>query len=989
MATTEHTLNDALALALRGSRRAWRAHGVIQSEAIGLLKGGHGRADILVLEPYVSPVVIETEVLPAQTVEPEAKSRLGVTIKSNGRRVLSSIAVRLPKRLRLLDPSELQSKLSTADDLEMALFTGISPGEAERWPHTNWLPGGVADLSFLTQAATVPPEVVDRAADELIAGVEETAGLLADAVGTYPGAVQKISDELRQAPGTQTWRMVATILASAFVFHDSLAGGTGGLADVRSIEQLRGAGDLSKTSVLAQWRKILLVNYWSIFDIARRLLEYVPSHVAGPVVGTMARTADRLLAHRLMRSHDLTGAVFQRVIADRKFLAAYYTTPAAAALLAGLAIRDSVTPAGQAWSDTASLKHMRVADFACGTGTLLSAAYQRINQLHEVAGGDATELHETMMGGSLVGCDVLPAAAHLTAATLASVHPTVRYGESSILTLAYGRQPSGAVSLGSIDLLETQRPFEILAVTAKAVEGKRETQRDIWASLPHYNFDLVIMNPPFTRDTGQEGKKIGVRNPMFAAFQADAGTQALMARLTKQLTDKTSAHGNAGEASIFLVLADRKLKQGGTLAMVLPLSFMLGDAWEDSRRLVASRYSELVMISNAGTSGVPLSFSADTDMGECLVVGRKAVNGSNRATFVTLRERPESPVAGSHVAGRIQQILSRRAVRRLEEGPVGGTPIVLGGELIGQAIDGPLNYAGGWNLARIQDFSLAQVAHQLARGVVWLPGLGKSDAREIQASRVGSMGRIGPYHADINGRTQSGGIRGPFDIHAVQDGDVPTYPVLWSHDAERERTMAFEAESQGIPAPGRDRAEQELITRKVEAVWATASHSHFNRDFRFNSQSTAMQFTPRRTIGGRAWLSIDLGDAQLEKILVLWANSSLGILMYWWQSNRQQAGRGSIGKEALKDLIVLNARALSAEQKQTAVAAFDELRGQPMRPAHELDRDDCRAALDRLLMCDVLRLPTEWHDSDGPVQVLRMKLAREPSISGHKGRSAD
>jgi hypothetical protein len=46
-------------------------------------------------------------------------------------------------------------------------------------------------------------------------------------------------------------------------------------------------------------------------------------------------TADRLLENHLMRSHDLTGAVFQRMIVDRKFLAAYYTTPASAALLIG------------------------------------------------------------------------------------------------------------------------------------------------------------------------------------------------------------------------------------------------------------------------------------------------------------------------------------------------------------------------------------------------------------------------------------------------------------------------------------------------------------------------------------------------------------------------------------------------------------------------------------------------------------------------------
>ena len=37
-----------------------------------------------------------------------------------------------------------------------------------------------------------------------------------------------------------------------------------------------------------------------------------------------------------MRSHDLTGAVFQQLIVDRKFLAAYYTTPASAALVAML-----------------------------------------------------------------------------------------------------------------------------------------------------------------------------------------------------------------------------------------------------------------------------------------------------------------------------------------------------------------------------------------------------------------------------------------------------------------------------------------------------------------------------------------------------------------------------------------------------------------------------------------------------------------------------
>ena len=62
MATTEHTINDALAEALRKTRHAWRNSNVIRSENTGMLKDSNARPDILVLETNVSPIVIETEV---------------------------------------------------------------------------------------------------------------------------------------------------------------------------------------------------------------------------------------------------------------------------------------------------------------------------------------------------------------------------------------------------------------------------------------------------------------------------------------------------------------------------------------------------------------------------------------------------------------------------------------------------------------------------------------------------------------------------------------------------------------------------------------------------------------------------------------------------------------------------------------------------------------------------------------------------------------
>ena len=986
MPTTEHTINDALAEVLKETRRAWQQSDVVRSENTGMLKGSNERPDILVIELTVSPVVIETEILPAPTVESDAIARLGKQIRATGKTILSSIAVRLPEILRTKQGSLLQSELENASDLEMALYTGSDPSAYSRWPHSGWIRGRVSDLSILVQYASVPPEVIKKAADQLVAGVSETAGLLKEMLEGHPGAVHKIGEELRQEDSDQTRGMAATILANAFVFQEYLAGGPDELASVNSLEQLRGSNSgLTKSAVLAEWRKILAVNYWPIFDIARRILEVIPTAESQLLIKGLAGTADKLLQAQLMRSHDLTGVVFQRLIADRKFLAAYYTTPGAAALLVGLAITPDTLPESKSWSSAADVKELRIADFACGTGTLLSTAYQRISQLHELAGGDAKVLHPDMMATTLVGCDVLPAATHLTASMLAGAHPSVKYKQSSILTVAYGKQPDGEVALGSLDLLDPQGRFKTLSITATSIEGMGEAEQDTWRSLPHASFDVAIMNPPFTRPTGQEGETIGVPNPMFAAFGATDEEQRLMGDATKRLTQGTSYHGHAGEASIFLVLADRKLKLGGVLALVMPLSLISGDAWEKSRALLAEHYSNLVIISIAGTTDTDLSFSADTSMGECLIIGRKCETGSTRATFIILKKRPEFPLLGVIAAQQIRREIESKNLRRLEDGPVNGTPFHFGDEVIGQALDAPLPVSGGWNLSRIADLSLAQTAYQLAnKKSIWLPSMNRSEIIDIPLTTVANIGEIGPYHMNINYNTPTGGISGPFDIFPIEPNSVPTFPVLWSHNAARERTMSFEADSEGVPRQAPTPEEQTIVDRKVENIWDTASHCHFNRDFRFNSQSTGMQFTSRETIGGRAWLSISLSSVDQEKALVVWANTSLGLLLHWWHANKQQAGRGSIGKSMLQTLPILDVTALEPKLLAEAVQLFDAMSGQPLSPLHELDSDPVRKALDEAFARNVLKLPESILASGGPLELLRAKLSQEPSIRGSK-----
>lgn len=480
MATTEHTINDVIGAALIETRSLWRLRGVVKSENIDVLKSSGKRPDILINEPNVSPVIVETEILPAAFVESDARARLGEHLSPSARRILSSVAIRLPARLRDFSGQQLKDEVLNANDFDMALFTGETPESFVRWPQSGWVQGNITDLSILIQSASVPPAVVEEAANKLVDGVNEAAALLQDMAVNHPGAIKKICEDLRQDDGEQTRRMATTILANALVFHESLARGDGDLYEVRTLDEMRGKrGGVNKGDVLEDWKRILKVDYWPIFDIARRILEVIPADTAHPLLERLVTTACELVANRMMCSHDLTGAVFQRLIADRKFLAAYYTNPSSAALLVGLAINSAKTPGGGAWSKEKAVIALRVADFACGTGTLLSAAYRRISQLHEAAGGDAELIHPEMMSNALIGFDVLPAAAHLTASMLASAHPTVKYKGSKIFNIGYGPREGGGVALGSLDLLDLQRPFENVSVTAKSVEANGQREQEV------------------------------------------------------------------------------------------------------------------------------------------------------------------------------------------------------------------------------------------------------------------------------------------------------------------------------------------------------------------------------------------------------------------------------------------------------------------------------------------------------------------------------
>ena len=345
------------------------------------------------------------------------------------------------------------------------------------------------------------------------------------------------------------------------------------------------------------------------------------------------------------------------------------------------------------WSDLAAIGNLRIGDFACGTGALLSAVYEQIASRHERAGGDPAALHPVMLEEVLYGCDVMPSAVHITGATLAGAQPNIGYRNSRLYTMPYGRQEDDTVKIGSLELLQPSNVYTLFNTSDPALRtgsAGEETAAQVNVEIPDASFDLVIMNPPFTSNTSKEAAHIGTFAPAFAAFNASDDDQRDMAKRMFNLKKGTCYHGHAGMASAFAALGHRKLKPGGVLALVLPLTAAAASSWRGVRQMLGAEYSDVTILSIAA-NGRDMSFSSDTDIAECLVIARKTPESEVHGHFTSLRHRPHGYAEASVIA---RNIINSESIRGIYDGPYGGTSITIGNELTGETVAVPLSDNG-------------------------------------------------------------------------------------------------------------------------------------------------------------------------------------------------------------------------------------------------------------------------------------------------------
>ena len=552
---TEPSANNALGSLLQGML----GQAVARSENTQVIEGHAGlRPDIIITATGRSPVVIEAEYDPAQNVETEARGRLNLNVSGQPRPIEAAVALRYPEAVG--DSLDLAQAIREAT-LRYCVFTAEGD-RTVRFPQSGWLEGSVTGLADLVRLVSVPQNAVDRAAGYLEQGINDAANILEEMHALRPAITAEVAALLGMDNVPQTRRMACAIIANAMIFHERIAGMHEGIGALRSVcgpgvpdpqdRTLQAWADILAINywpIFAIGKDILeRLPSDTALQVLRRLRQTAAS-VNGIGVNNAhdltGRVFQRLISDRKYLATFYTlpasAALLARLAVAKirpPVIPATPVIPAQAGIQtpvsasAPSSTATSVIPAqagiqtpahpapppahpepveGRAdspepaegvpfnWADPAAIAGLRVGDFACGTGALLSAVYEQIAARHESAGGDAAAIHPAMMEEVLYGCDVMPSAIHITGSTLAGIQPDVMYGRSRLYTMPYGRQDDGTVKIGSLELLQSSQVMTLFNTSDPALRtgsAGEETAAQVNAEIPDATFDLVIMNPP-------------------------------------------------------------------------------------------------------------------------------------------------------------------------------------------------------------------------------------------------------------------------------------------------------------------------------------------------------------------------------------------------------------------------------------------------------------------------------------------------------------
>ncbi len=508
----------------------------------------------------------------------------------------------------------------------------------------DWQVGGVGDLAESLRQAPGSVADADKAAQVLSRGLD-------DAVQSLTTAQRRTLAERLDLPGDNAKGKKATeyftaakrgmlLLAMAMLFqhrlHDHLpesppdgwnAKEYGAWPPLTPVECAQDH-ELIAERLNEAWRTILLVDYRPVFESALvGLAALGGTERANHAVFGLAKCVIRVAAIARGMRHDLLGRIFHRVLDTARYDGSFYTSTAAATLLAGLAIREEDCD----WSDVNEIAKLRICDPACGTGTLLMAAAERIHQLRRAA-GPTDEEDEALLALHLVedvlwGYDINLTATHMAASALGMLSPKTQFSRMRVFRTFLGVDNEEGF-VGSLELLGGQ-----LRLLGWPGQPQQPHQVDEGAAINPPVMSAVVMNPPYTRAS--------LRHQQFTV----AENQMLKQR-EKDLFDSHefgASVSRSGTSTQFLVLADQLIDStSGTLAVVLPSVIPTAPSGQGIRKFLAARYHVEMVISSHDPERIYMS--ENTNIGEILLLCRRWNAGDAKppTAFVNLGRNPST-----------------------------------------------------------------------------------------------------------------------------------------------------------------------------------------------------------------------------------------------------------------------------------------------------------------------------------------------------------
>jgi hypothetical protein len=948
----EEVLNTTLAGVLQN-------HG-IEAEPETISAGRKGMPDVLfvfrglrcVIEGKYDDVANYRDV-----VSGDAQKRL-----DNGTAQLA-IAVVYKRDLRTVSFANLPSQLQSAE-YEFRIFTEAGPQEWSEGPIDLVLAG----LRH-AQEDLARDDAVQRLAASLSERLVSISTLLADNEVLCDRLTISlgISHDATETPATAQRRrataakVAALTIANALIFQEQLSSADGRVSPLRAM--LTSTDLASKVGTHWDWICIN-INYVPIFRIAANTLLSLPANpTTTEAVRTLLDEAIQICSNRAALRHDLVGRIYHWLLHDAKYLGTYYTAVPSATLLLQVALAPARWPSVD-FSDFAQLSEFRVADPACGTGTLLMATSQALTDNFVRSRVAATlplddaafrTLHQALMENVLHGYDVLASAIQLTASTLAMLAPEVSFRRMRLYTMPMGRMDDGSVRLGSLDYFESARLQIQLTIdgglntSASVVTG----EGNLASVAPFPRLDLCVMNPPFVRSVN--------KNLLFGSVPDARG--AMQTELKRLVVDsKVSASIVAGLGSVFIALADRYLNDEGRLALVIPAAICTGDAWQKTRKLIFSNFHlELVVASHDPSKW---SFSENTDLSEVMVVAKKKSLVEHSSTcapalftsFLNLTRNVKTSGEALAVAHALNMVTSIAALGTPSNPTHSVTEIKVGGQRFGELVTIPAGEcANQWIGCAFAQTDVLRAAAYLRQGYLIYPGSIKTFKLPIVS--LGTFATFGPDGRDIH------------DGFSITDAKT-MYPALWGTDGDRIRVMRQAPNKWLTP---KQTAAKGRSLRDISLLWPRAGRLMISTRLRLTTQRlTAVLLDVPALSNIWSPVSIEGASDNHLKALTVWLNSSLGIMLVLFGRVPTEGPWIQFKKPNLRELGVLDVLALGDSVLTSLSAAYDSLCMIPFDAFSDISSDFTRESADAAVQA-AFGLPSLVH--------FRKSLGDEPMVS--------